>query len=538
MSSASSAHQSSAPSGAEWWLVAVVIAVGLALRLARLDDLTMWIDESYMYWGINAIDFNFHPDVNPPLYFTLLKGWSLLFGGSLTALRAFSLTLGVGSLAVAWGLLRALAPTQLTFRLCCLLALAVNPYLIDYSVEARNYALYWLLFLFSLWAYWRGLDRPNPLQRSWFWLLAGLGLAANYFNHYIAIFIPVGLGLHLLWWGTTHRQQLTQWHQQLHTPHSLRRTLLHRLTALFGPFVLAFLAWLPTLIDYHIRLDQNASWTPLGRFSLLGEWIYPYWFGIYPHFGENGYALPWLAKSTWGWIILGLLLIGLYLLRKHHQKTFPPPTHPVTSLLVAVSLGAALFAVVFSQLTGYQFFLHRYMLPYGGSTLLLGWWLVSQLSHHKTLMAFTATYAITVTLVVARPVDDPVNAPYRFEQMVNRALDHPSQRVVVNDYVEFIQIRANLWRLGDQRPVVLFVTTPEAETEIENYRLSLEPHQVISPDEINPQSDLILRVQGPRPEVNRGYDWSHIREQYAREERHGSFWVYRQAYMQEAATVR
>jgi len=71
---------------------------GLALRVVRLEFQPLWWDEGYTVW------FATHPlgqmaaltaqDIHPPLYYALLRGWTLLLGTGPVALRLFSVAVG------------------------------------------------------------------------------------------------------------------------------------------------------------------------------------------------------------------------------------------------------------------------------------------------------------------------------------------------------------------------------------------------------------------------------------------------------------
>ena len=72
-----------------WILGAMVVAIGV--RFARLDDAPLWFDETLtatlvrMPWG--QMVQSTIVDNNLPLYFLLLKAWTVLAGASPWALR-------------------------------------------------------------------------------------------------------------------------------------------------------------------------------------------------------------------------------------------------------------------------------------------------------------------------------------------------------------------------------------------------------------------------------------------------------------------
>ena len=80
-------------------ILLVSIGIFLALTLTRLTASSIWFDEAFSAYIIRFdwADLTHYTaiDVHPPLYYYLLKLWSLLFGSSLASLRAMSVFLGV-----------------------------------------------------------------------------------------------------------------------------------------------------------------------------------------------------------------------------------------------------------------------------------------------------------------------------------------------------------------------------------------------------------------------------------------------------------
>jgi uncharacterized membrane protein len=130
----------------------------LILRLIGIGMRPLWLDEAYSAWFSGR---GWHElwtkvptyETHPPFYYSLLKLWRDLFGGSLVALRIFSVLLGVASvpLVVAASLelerQRASGRPLLRAGIAGFLA-AGSPMLVLLGQEARPYPL--LIFAYAL----------------------------------------------------------------------------------------------------------------------------------------------------------------------------------------------------------------------------------------------------------------------------------------------------------------------------------------------------------------------------------------------------
>jgi hypothetical protein len=135
--------------GPSWGEIGLLVGIGVVGLALRWPDLDAW------YWGdeiqtvvisdgsLADIPGRLEKDGAPPLFYFLLNLWTRVFGTSATATHALTTTLSLVTVAVAWWFGR-----RHSGRLAGLLAaaaIAVNPYLVLYSTETRNYALFALL---------------------------------------------------------------------------------------------------------------------------------------------------------------------------------------------------------------------------------------------------------------------------------------------------------------------------------------------------------------------------------------------------------
>ncbi len=196
--------------------------VGAALRFATLDLQSFSHDEAVTAARVlqpglgNTVDAVADSERNPPLYYLLAWLWSQPFGLGEVGLRSLSALLGAATVPFAY-----LAGKELVSRQAGLIAcwlVAVNPFLIFYSQEARSYALVALLGTIALWLFALSLPRPSNRNLAWWAAASSLALCSHYFAVFpfavqaavlvlrspprrrvaVAVAVPVVVGLALL----------------------------------------------------------------------------------------------------------------------------------------------------------------------------------------------------------------------------------------------------------------------------------------------------------------------------------------------------
>ena len=189
----------------------------MGLRLAQLSFQPLWWDEGYSVWfathTLAQMAALTAQDIHPPLYYTLLHGWTALLGASPAALRLLSVAVGVLTIPllflVARRMLSAHAALLATFLL------TINPLHVYYSQEVRMYGLVALLSVGILAAAWRVFDTEtrrrgdtetrgrgderlvtlSPYHLITYVLLTTAALYTQYYT----IFLPIGLTIYAAW---------------------------------------------------------------------------------------------------------------------------------------------------------------------------------------------------------------------------------------------------------------------------------------------------------------------------------------------------
>jgi mannosyltransferase len=183
----------------------VALTVGAALlRFPTLQTQSYWYDEAIT---VELVQRPFdamlgavpHSESTPPLYYVLAWIWSRIFSTDEAGLRSLSAVIGTATVPATYAAARQLVSQRSAFVAAALVA--VSPFLIWYSQEARAYALLVLLGALSLVPLRRAVG-PRPAGPLAAWAFAGsLALA----THYFALFLVAAEAAWLLRRATDRR---------------------------------------------------------------------------------------------------------------------------------------------------------------------------------------------------------------------------------------------------------------------------------------------------------------------------------------------
>ena len=99
-------------------LLLLAVGTGLLLRLFRISLASLWSDEIFSaFWVGNGLSLiwgkGFEIETTPPLYYTLLKGWTAVFGTSEAGLRGLSAVLSAATIPlVGFTMVKDLSPAN------------------------------------------------------------------------------------------------------------------------------------------------------------------------------------------------------------------------------------------------------------------------------------------------------------------------------------------------------------------------------------------------------------------------------------------
>jgi mannosyltransferase len=185
--------------GRHLWILAGLTAVAAIVRFSALGHQSYDVDEAVTALRVihpslaATMHAVFRGERTPPLYYLLAWLWSRPFGTDEVGLRSLSALLGTVTVPAAY-----LAARELASRRAGLIAaalVAVNPYLIWYSQEARAYALYVLVSACALYFFARALRDGAPRSLALWALCSALSVCSYYF----AVFLIIPEGLWLLY---------------------------------------------------------------------------------------------------------------------------------------------------------------------------------------------------------------------------------------------------------------------------------------------------------------------------------------------------
>lgn len=238
-------------------LLGLVVLAGALLRIAGVGQ-NLFGDELFAYFEVHGRSLGgvfdqlrappvaYPTEVSPPLFFVL--AWAADALGDPVALRVPSLLAGTGAIAVVWALGRRVAGEGA--GLVGAAVLALSPYAIFYSQEARPYALMMLLVALSTLG---ALGIASGRGRGWWGLYAVAAVGAAY-THYTAVFALAAQAGWLLW---------------------VRRDALGALLAVHLGMAVAYLPWLPSVDAKGLEAAVlGSSFAPRSLLGVLG-YVFP-----------------------------------------------------------------------------------------------------------------------------------------------------------------------------------------------------------------------------------------------------------------------
>ncbi len=257
-------------------IVFCLFALALLPRVMALGARSLWLDEAAtegiarLSWRHFWLLLSRH-EANMGLYYLLMRGW-LRWGHGAAWLRLPSALFGALAVVVGYALLRR-GFSRETAILGALL-LALNPFAIAYSQDARAYSLAMLLGMLSTLFFMRAIENRRLAP----WLAFDLAAIAAVYAHFFAVLVLAAEGVWLLWLRPGRRV----W----------KKAAAHGAVILAGISPLAcFVLW---------RNDGQLFWVPPFAFHILGKIL-----------GNFAGALD---RSEWQFWPLALAVYGLCLL--------------------------------------------------------------------------------------------------------------------------------------------------------------------------------------------------------------------------------
>lgn len=180
-----------------WWLLGVAL-LGSALRLVSLNSRSFWLDETTSIrqasWSIPDLIARMSDNVHPPLFHIMLHFWMKAFGRAELSVRSFTVMFGIIAIPlVYWA-----AATAYNRRVGVISAgiIAVSPFFVWYSQEARMYTLMLVFAALSVGCMYRAIAE----NRWWWWLAYGVATGLGTMTQYFFFFLVAGQAMYLFFY--------------------------------------------------------------------------------------------------------------------------------------------------------------------------------------------------------------------------------------------------------------------------------------------------------------------------------------------------
>lgn len=273
-----------------WWLIGIILLIAIGVRFATIAKSSIWHDEGFTTmlagrdWG--EIWQGSARDVHPPLYYALLHLWTLIFGNSVVAIRSLSAIAGVA--VVALGIVITNKISSRTTAVLAGLILAINPFLIRYSQEARMYGLLGIFLSIAI----LGVIHITTNPRRWLgYILYIIGITAGLYTHYFTTLAIVAIWLYVVTQVRSGSKQYLIFDY---------RWWLANILA-----ILLFLPWAPNMLAQLTR-GQGLSWLPRATIQTFHDAIWQFFTFTDAH--QLWQAVYWA-------IPLAIIMVAVYVWR-------------------------------------------------------------------------------------------------------------------------------------------------------------------------------------------------------------------------------
>ncbi len=316
--------------------ILIVMLVGIALRLRIIATNEFWYDEAFtgiavklplqQFWEVMA------KDVNPPLYYLTIKAFIAVVGNSDLTIRAVSVFFGIALVYLTYLISKKLFDDNETAILTALLV-AVSPFFVEYSVEARAYTMYGFLTLSAFYFY---LQKKFPQMI----LMSILALL----THYLAIVFILNFAILVTL--------------------SKSADITKRLTVA----MLLLLACAGTTYYAHTHSEAiNSGWVGKANLVSIQQSVGTFVFGLKtksPGINVMNTLNFFLSAEVLTLLVLGVTAYAIGKTTILWKKTKQLSTNEQGLLLIfALTFLPMLQLVIISRFTDYQLYVHRYLFP-------------------------------------------------------------------------------------------------------------------------------------------------------------------------------
>lgn len=259
----------------------LVSLITILLRIYHLGHNDFWYDEAFSLY--RALGHYPKIDPQPPLYFLLLRFWTILLGKSEFFLRMFSVVPAVLSIILVYKIGAFLLDKKTA--LFSAVILSFSPMHIWYSQEVRPFSLFTLLTLISVYYFCLALK----FKKNYYWIVTCLVLTISLYVSHVAFLLITALSL-------------------IFIIHSYRYLFKIWLLCIFISLLL-FLPWL-SMFFMHLRFVTHNFWIAKPNLKQILFTI--------ENFNLGYTATPLMYLSSWV-LFGGLFFFGVFNLFKNRK---------------------------------------------------------------------------------------------------------------------------------------------------------------------------------------------------------------------------
>jgi hypothetical protein len=296
-------------------ILASCMLLGLMLRIALAGRSGLWRDEAQFLWIVRIpslpamLDFLWHHESHPPLFYVLMRAWLSLFSDSEAAALALPVLLGVILIPIVYrvgdrvfshytGLIAAILVT-------------VSPLLARYSGMVRPYSLLPLLCLLSVYWLWDGLRGRGARP----WVAHAIATLAMLVTHNWAWMVLAAEWIIVAGWFALRREPL-EW------------TLVRSWAIAQLALLVVYSPWLPILLYQSRHAGYDAF--PLNPFV------------AFAYFAETVISLPVQAAVP---VCMVLIVTAAWRVAVRRATVVPKDGSRQLSLLIFVGIPLLAFGV-------------------------------------------------------------------------------------------------------------------------------------------------------------------------------------------------
>ena len=222
--------------------IPLIFIIGIFVFLCSfIANRSIWFDEAYSAQTIKGsfseIAETTAADVHPPLYYWLLKIWSVPFGRSNFALRSFSIFCGAIAIIFAYLIFKKWSKSTKMATFFALM-FAICPFFIYYSTEIRMYSLSCAIVMASIFI----LDLALERKKLKFCISYALLLTTALYTHYFSVLAFFAEYIYIFF---RHRKT---------DPGVLRKLVFVSVLAL-----ILYIPWIPSLV-YQVSMVEDDFW--------------------------------------------------------------------------------------------------------------------------------------------------------------------------------------------------------------------------------------------------------------------------------------